>query len=142
MNKKYIDILIEEMTQKGYKVIPSDESNVLCEANVSVCRKQCYLCEQGQHFEKIGSDGLTRSERAKRPLTDKQIKIREYKNRQRMYLSFFLMFVAIVLNFDFVIETFGEWFKVIALILLLPALLFTMCSLVNYFKPIQNDDNL
>ena len=142
MEKSDKDILVEEMTRKGYKIVSSDESNFLCEANVSVCRKKCYLCEQGQHFEKIGSDGLTRSERVKRPLTDKQIKMRVYRNRQRVYLSLLLMFVAIVLNFDFVIETFGEWFKVIALILLLPALLFVMFSLINFFKPIQNDYNL
>ena len=133
MEKRYKDILVEEMTRKGYKIVSSDESNFLCNAPVSVCRR-CSICEEGKHFEKIGSDGLTISEREKRPLTDKQIKMREKKKAIMVNLSWCLVGFTMVLNFDFVASHFGYWFRPVAAILYFASVILLLCSLFIQLK--------
>jgi len=130
MKKRDKDILVEEMTRKGYKIVSSDESNFLCNAPVSVCRR-CSICEEGKHFEKIGSDGLTISEREKRSLTDKQIKMCEHKKAKRVSLAWIFVGLTMVMNFDFVTCHFGYWFRYLAAVLYFFCFVFTVFVIYN-----------
>ncbi len=134
MQKRDKDIFVEEMSSKGYMIVSSDENHFLCDAPVSVCSR-CSLCEESRHFEKIGSDGLTRSEHEKRPLTDKQIKMLEHKKAKRVNLAWILVGLTMVMNFDFITSHFGYWFRYLAAILYFASVLYLLYSLFITLKP-------
>ena len=86
-----------------YKIISDSPYQNLCQAPFSWCNG-CLLCEEHKHWEKIGEDGLTDTERILKDCPHKNHKRELICLRNRQIISFLLILLFAFLISDSSIE--------------------------------------